>query len=69
MSIGENIKKIRNNNGLTQEALANEIGITRPMLTQIERGTKTLTLPLAIALADELHCSVYDFITGKEQEI
>ncbi len=69
MSIGENIKKIRNSNGLTQEALANKVGITRPMLTQIERGTKTPTLPLAIALADKLHCSVYDFITGKEQEI
>ena len=43
MSIGENIKKIRNSNGLTQEALANKVGITRPMLTQIERGTKTPT--------------------------
>ena len=67
MSIGENIKKIRNNNGLTQEALANEVSITRPMLAQIERGTKVPSLPLAIALADELHCSVYDFITGKER--
>ena len=67
MSIGEYIKKIRNNNGLTQEALANEVGITRPMLAQIERGTKILTLPLALALADELHCSVYDFVSVKER--
>ena len=67
MSIGENIKKIRKSKEITQEALANEVGITRPMLAQIERGTKAPSLPLAIALADELHCSVYDFITGKER--
>ena len=69
MSICKNVKKIRNNIGITQAELAARVGITNSMLSQIERGTKVPSLPLAIALADELHCSVYDFITGKEQEI
>lgn len=62
MSIGENVKKIRENAGLTQEKLAASIGIGRSMLAQIERGTKTLTLPLAEIAAKELNCNIYDFL-------
>lgn len=65
MNIGENTKKIRLEAGLTQEELAKKVGVGRSMLAQIERGTKTLSLPLAIDLADALECSVYDFITDK----
>lgn len=65
MNIGENTKKIRIEAGLTQEELAQKVGVGRSMLAQIERGTKTLSLPLAVDLADALECSVYDFITGK----
>lgn len=64
-NIGENTKKIRIKSGLTQEELAQKVGVGRSMLAQIERGTKTLSLPLAIELADALKCSVYDFVTGK----
>ena len=65
MNIGENTKKIRIKSGLTQEELAQKVGVGRSMLAQIERGTKTLSLPLAIELADALKCSVYDFVTGE----
>lgn len=64
-NIGENTKKIRMKSGLSQEELARKVGVGRSMLAQIERGTKTLSLPLAIELADALKCSVYDFVTGK----
>ena len=48
MSIGANTRRLRIDAGLTQAALAAQIGIGTSMLCQIERGTKTLTLPLAI---------------------
>lgn len=58
MSIGENIKSLREKNGLTQEQLAEKLCVTRPFITQIERGTKTPSLPLGKAIADIFNCSI-----------
>ena len=65
MSIGENLKKIRTNAGITQAMLAEKIGISRPKLAQIERGTKALSLSLANIIAVELGCDIYDFLDKK----
>ncbi|MGN0470484.1 MAG: helix-turn-helix domain-containing protein [Acutalibacteraceae bacterium] len=65
MSIGKNLQDLRKKAGYTQEGLAEKVGIGRSMLAQIERGTKTISLPLADAVADELHCSIYDFLDKK----
>lgn len=65
MSIGENLKKIRTEAGLTQDTLADKVGIGRSMLAQIERGTKALSLPLAENIAAELGCDIYDFLDKK----
>lgn len=61
MSIGENLRKIRELKGITQCELSGRIGITQSMLCQLERGTKTLSLPLAKEISDVLDCSVDDF--------
>ena len=61
MSIGENLKRLRKKKGLTQEVLSEMVGISRPLYTQIERGTRTLNLPLAKEIAEILGCSVEDF--------
>ena len=63
MAIGENLAKIRTGAGLTQRELAERVGVSCGMVAQLERGTKTLSLPLALALAEELECSVLDFIS------
>lgn len=62
MSIGKNLQELRKNAGLTQEALAEKIGIGRSMLAQIERGTKTLSYPMALEISRILECSLYDFV-------
>lgn len=62
MSIGENIKIFRERNGLTQEQLAYRLHVSRPLISQIERGTKTLSLPLGKAMADILNCSIEDLL-------
>ena len=62
MSIGANTRRLRIDAGLTQAALAAQIGIGTSMLSQIERGTKTLTLPLAAEVARVLECSIYDLL-------
>lgn len=62
MSIGENIKKLREQQGLSQEELATQVNVTRPMITQIERGTKVLTVPLGMEIAKVLHCDLKELI-------
>lgn len=54
MSIGENIRKYRVGKQITQKELASEIGVTQSMIAQIERETKTLTLPLGKEIARAL---------------
>lgn len=61
MSVGENIKRIRLERKMTQEQLAEIIGVTRPMITQIERGTKSATMELGKEIADALSCDINEF--------
>lgn len=60
MGIGENLKRIRENKDITQADLARNLGITHSMLCQIERGTKTLSLPLAKEISEILGCRIED---------
>ena len=62
MSIGENIKEMRQRNSWTQEELAEKIGIKQSMVAQIERGTKTLTVPLGKQIAEVFGCTLDDLI-------
>lgn len=62
MSIGENIKEMRQRNSWTQEELAEKIGIKQSMVAQIERGTKTLTVPLGKEIAKVFGCTLDDLI-------
>ncbi len=68
MNIGENLKRLRKARGLTQAALAEAVGVGAPMIAQIERGTKALSVQLAVAIAQTLHCTVGELAgTDKEQ--
>lgn len=63
MSIGERLKKIRESRNLTQEQVAKEAGITKQMVSAVEKGYKVMSLPVAVAVADALACTVNDFLT------
>ena len=54
------IVKKRHELGLTQEELANKVGISRGMLAMVERGTKQVNLRLAKKLAEVFECTVDD---------
>lgn len=64
MSIGGNLKRLREGKGLTQEGLAKRVGISQTMVAQVERGSKTLTLPTADAVCKALGCTLYDLLEG-----
>lgn len=60
MSIGENIKQRREVANLTQKELAEMLEVSQPMIAQLERGTKTLTVPLGKEIAKALNCDLTD---------
>ena len=56
------IKEWRKYRGLTQEQLAERIGIARSYLTKIERGTRRYDQPFLEAASDALRCEPGDII-------
>jgi transcriptional regulator with XRE-family HTH domain len=65
--LGENVKKYRNQNGLTQEQLANEIDLTRTSVVNIEQGRQHPPLHLLLQIAKVLDISLETLIP-KEAE-
>lgn len=64
MSVGENIRRIREEKGIPQVKLAEAVSVSQSLICQFERGTKTPTLPLSVEIAKALHCKLDDLIDG-----
>lgn len=59
-SIGARIKSLRQGKGLTQETLAEKIGISSKYLSSIERGKENPTLDTLIQLALALEVELFE---------
>lgn len=57
--LGENIKRMRQQQGLTQVQLASKAGLSQQLISQLERGVNTSTTELP-AIASALSCAVFD---------
>lgn len=62
MSIGANLKRLRSDRGMSQTELAAAVNVTQPMIAQIERGTKALTMELGKEIAEVLKVSVNELL-------
>lgn len=62
MSIGTNVRILRERANITQEELSKKMGITQSMLSQIEKDIKALSLIRAKDMAEILGCSVEDIL-------
>lgn len=63
MGIGEKIKELREERGLTQTELGKHMGVTRSTVCKVEKGLEAnLTIDRIRAFADALGCSIYDLI-------
>ena len=60
-----NIEYYRKLKKLTQEDLANLLGITRPFVAQLERGTKNPSIPLLNGMADIFGVTI-DELVGRD---
>lgn len=62
MSIGENIRRLREEKGMSQAYAAEKAGISQAMLCQIERGTKNPSLQVSLEIAKLLGCTIEDIV-------
>ncbi|MCM1220452.1 MAG: helix-turn-helix domain-containing protein [Lachnospiraceae bacterium] len=64
MSVGDNIRCIREKRKLSQAYVARQTQVTPQMICQIERGTRSPSLQLGADIAKALGCSLEDLLTG-----
>lgn len=67
MAFKDNLYYYRNKAHLTQQELADKVGVARSILTRYELGDRTPPLPTLIRLANELDCSVNDLVYGPDR--
>lgn len=58
MSVGKNIRRVREEKNLKQGDVARQAGVSQAMLCQIERETKNPSLQIGAELAKILGCSI-----------
>ena len=68
MSVGENIRRLREKREMTQAYVAEQVGISQAMLCQIERGTKNPSLQIGKGLADVLGCKIDSLLDGSSAD-
>lgn len=64
MSIGESIKKIRKENGLTQAEFSKKIGISRTYLSDLENSRKSPSVETLDKIANKLDVSTTYLLNG-----
>ena len=64
VQVGENLKKIRKDNKLYQETLAQEIGTSHSLISEYESGKKLVSLTYGYAICKRYHVSL-DWLYGK----
>ncbi|MDI3329029.1 MAG: helix-turn-helix transcriptional regulator [Alicyclobacillaceae bacterium] len=60
--IGQKIRKAREEVGITQEALAKHLGVSRPVVSNIEAGKRPIDLDELLKIADYLGHSPQYFL-------
>lgn len=67
MEIGQVIKKIRNNKSITQQALADAIGMTRPYIARIESGKNSISSDKLTEILDFCNVTYNEFFFMKNE--
>ena len=66
---GRRLKEIRRDKGITQEKLAQEMNVSWNHISKLERGTRSCSLDLLIAISKYFGVSTDYLLTGKEMSI
>lgn len=64
MSFAENVKRLREEKGLTQAELANLVEVSQPTIAQYEKGLKIPTIITGAILAKRLGTTCEELVKG-----
>ena len=62
---GERIRRLRNEHGYTQEALAKKLGIDRSLLSHIEAGKRGCSVDLLVQLSEFFNVTLDLLVLGR----
>lgn len=65
-AIGQRIRKIRKAHGLSQEELAEKVGISTTHMSHIETGNTKLSLPVFVDLAEALEVRTDEILSDSD---
>lgn len=68
VNIGQRVRELREQQGLTQQQLAEKIGVNLSTLAKIEAGRNDASLATAVAIAKALQTTVDDLVRPVKQE-
>ena len=67
MRIGEQIKNYRKTAGLTQEQVANYLGVSTPAVNKWEKGSNMPDISILVDIADYYDISIPEIINGERK--
>jgi transcriptional regulator with XRE-family HTH domain len=62
--LASTLRRLRESNGLSQEALAKKAGVTREYVNKLEAGHSDPSVRIALRLAQALGVSIATLVTG-----
>lgn len=68
MTLNIRIRALRKDKGLTLADLAEQVGVSTPHMSEVERGVKNLNNHLLIRIAEALDVEPSDLITSEESD-
>ncbi|WP_457578256.1 helix-turn-helix domain-containing protein [Ensifer adhaerens] len=66
VTVGRNVRRIRNMLGMSQEMLAMKLGLTFQQVQKYEKGTNRISASKLVAMSHALDCSIGQFFTDVE---
>lgn len=64
--VGERIRQLRKEKGLSQEGLANEAGVDRTYMTDVENGRRNISIEVLAKIISALDITEHIFFSSKE---
>ena len=68
MALSDNIRKLREENGMTQQQMAEQLYVSRQTVCRWENGSRTPDLDMAERIAEIFHVSVDELISAGEKQ-
>lgn len=68
MNTASNLKVIRELKGISQAELGEKVGVSQQMIFQLEKGFRTLSVPMLVSISEALECTPNDILGFRKED-